>query len=43
LSIQDALAAISKTFELEGLDNPLYQSGSQIYHFPLDRQKKLDF
>jgi len=37
-SVQDALGAIGKSFELAGFNNPLYQPGTTRYHLRLERQ-----
>jgi len=37
-TVQDALAAIGKTCELDGYPNPLYQAGTNYYHIRLARQ-----
>jgi len=37
-SVQDAVAAIGKTFELAGLPNPLYPTNGNKYHLRIARQ-----
>jgi len=37
-SIQDVISAIGKTFELAGLPNPLYQTGSTVCHIRVKQQ-----
>jgi len=37
-TVQDAIGAIGKTFELDGYTNPLYRPGTTSYHICIERQ-----
>ncbi len=37
-TVQDAIGAIGKAFELDGYENPLYQPGTTHYHLRIGRQ-----